>query len=146
VISFRTANDSDLEVVLQLLALVGLPSEGVEQFLNNFVIAEDGDDIVGCAGFERYEAVGLLRSVAIRPDKQGSGLGSKLVEHILGNATKIGIEEVVLLTTTAKPFFVRRHGFTITSRESYDDRLKESPEWTLPRCSSAVVLGKTLPR
>lgn len=143
-ILFRAANCSDLEGVLELLTSVGLPVEGVQQSLGNFVVAEVAGNIVGCAGFERYDKVGLLRSVAVRPDIQSLGLGSRLVACVVKDAASIGVEEVILLTTTAKNFFEGRHGFHVASRNEYDSRLAASQEWTLPRCASAVLLRKFL--
>jgi N-acetylglutamate synthase-like GNAT family acetyltransferase len=63
---------------------------------------------------------------------------------VLNHAAAIGIKEIILLTTTAKEFFIRRHGFEVAAREDFESRLAASPEWNLPRCSSAVVLKKTL--
>ena len=140
----RQAAMSDLEGVLALLQSVSLPSEGVREYFDTFFVAEDGGLIVGCAGYEQYGDLALLRSVAARPQSQRSEFGSMLVVHVLDHAAAHGVQEVVLLTATAKDFFIRRHGFVPSSRESYADRLAASPEWNLPRCSSAVVLRKTL--
>lgn len=51
-----------------------------------------------------------------------------------------GIKEMVLLTMTVRDFFARRFGFTEAERSDYESRLAQSPEWKLPRCSSAVFL------
>jgi amino-acid N-acetyltransferase len=139
-ITISKASDSDLEAIFELLATVQLPQEGVAEHLNGFLIARDDNRLIGCAGLERYNGLGLLRSVAVSPDTQHSGLGSKLTAALLEDAAKSGINEVVLLTTTAQDFFARQFGFVEVQRAAYDERLAESAEWRLPRCASAVCM------
>ncbi|MDT5270494.1 MAG: hypothetical protein QOH49_2680 [Acidobacteriota bacterium] len=55
-----------------------------------------------------------------------------------------GVEEVVLLTTTAKDFFGRKFGFEVSGRDAYEGALARSPEWNLPRCTSAVLMRLNL--
>ena len=139
--TIRTATSSDLDDLLALLTAVDLPYEGVGEHVSSFVVARDEDTrLVGCAGLERYGPLALLRSVAVSPDRQGAGLGSKLTAALLDGAAQGGIEEVVLLTTKARDFFARRFGFTEADRADYDEGLAGSAEWRLPRCSSAVCM------
>lgn len=141
----KAALSADKAALLNLLTETNLPHDSALDFLGGFLIAgDDSGRIVGSAGLERHGNIGLLRSVAVSPELQKSGLGSRLVSAIIGEAKKSGIEEIVLLTTTARDFFARRFGFSETTRESYDGTLKDSPEWTLPRCSSAVVMRLNL--
>ena len=138
------ASRADLQEILALLTAVELPHEGVAEHLENFLVARDGARLIGCAGLERYQGVGLLRSVAASPDDQGRGVGSRLVEELLEEAARSGLDEVVLLTTTARDFFARRFGFVEAERAAYDRRLAESIEWQLPRCASAVCMARRL--
>jgi len=135
------AGSSDLDEMLALLTVVGLPPEGVAEHLQGFVVARDANGrLVGSAGIERHGVFGLLRSVAVGPDLQRSGLGSRLVAEVLDIAANVGVGEVVLLTTTARDFFSHRFKFEETTRADYDARFAASAEWKLPRCSSAVVM------
>jgi amino-acid N-acetyltransferase len=143
-ITIERAEPRYLPVVLDLIARVGLPLDGVEHHFPNFHVALDQGLVIACAGIERYGDLALLRSVAVHPEVQRGGVGSTVVDAVLADAHQQGIQEVVLLTTTAKDFFLRKHGFELTDRRSYESRLAQSPEWTLPRCSSAVVLRKLL--
>ena len=140
-ISVSKASRADLDELLAILAIVNLPTEGVVEHLDHFWVARDIDNrLVGCAGLEMYGRLGLLRSVAVSPDSRHAGLGSKLTSAILDDAAEAGIEEVVLLTTTARDFFARRFGFLEADREDYNERLAISQEWSLPRCSSAAFM------
>jgi amino-acid N-acetyltransferase len=139
------AAPTDLDEILELLDASALPGDGVADHLPDFFVARDSNDhLVGCAGIERYSALGLLRSVAVTADLQRSGLGSRLVTAVLDESQRKEINEVVLLTTTARDFFAHRFGFAETAREPYEERLASSAEWRLPRCSSAVVMSLRL--
>jgi amino-acid N-acetyltransferase len=135
------ASPSDLDDILALLTAVNLTHEGVREHFESFLVRHDAEgQLIGCAGWERYGELAMLRSIAISPNLQHSGIGSKLTASILDYAASNGIREVVLLTTTARDFFSRRFGFSEAERADYDSRVAQSPEWTLPRCSSAAFM------
>ncbi len=148
-IIFEAADGSDSAAVLQILCEAGLPSDGVIEHLGDFTLTRDKlARLIGVAGVEHYGKIGLLRSVAVVAEWQKSGVGSQIVAEVLQKAQTKGIEEIILLTTTAKGFFARRFNFSETVRGNYDEILYNSAEWSLPRCSSAVVMqldlrGKT---
>ncbi len=143
--TIESALSSDKADILNLLTETNLPHDGVSENLSSFLAARDkSGKLVGCAGLELHGRTGLLRSVAVSPDLQKSGLGSRLVEMIIGKAKKNDFHEIILLTTTARDFFARRFHFVETTRENYNETLKDSPEWTLPRCSAAVVMKLSL--
>jgi len=134
------AQAEDLERVLALLERVGLPREGVAEHISQFLVARDGAQLAGCVGMERYGPVALLRSLAVVPERQRGGLGRQLTARLLEDARSTGVREVVLLTTTASDFFARHFGFAPAARAQFDEAFAASPEWHLPRCSSAVCL------
>ncbi len=143
--NISAASPSNRDEIFALLAAVGLPVEGVTEHLRGFLVARDaGGRLVGCAGVERHGELGLLRSVAVAFDLQRSGLGSRLVSAALRDAQSGGVKEIVLLTTTARDFFARRFGFVEATRSNYEKQFAASPEWQLPRCSSAVVMRLNL--
>ena len=144
-LQIEKATTSDLNEILELLRCSSLPADGVEEHLSDFFVGRDSAGrLVACAAVERYGALGLLRSVAVSTELQKSGLGSLLVRKVLDEAQRTGIDEVVLLTTTALDFFARRFAFRETAREPYRAQLASSVEWQLPRCSSAVVMSLRL--
>jgi len=141
------ATTADLDEILELLRASSLPPDGVAEQLSGFFVVRDSTGrLIACAGVERYGPLGLLRSVAVNAELQRSGLGSRLVRTVLDEAQHSGIDEVVLLTTTARDFFAHRFGFKETTREPYAAQLAQSVEWQLPRCSSAVVMSLRLAR
>ncbi|HEY0080528.1 MAG TPA: GNAT family N-acetyltransferase [Pyrinomonadaceae bacterium] len=137
-VSISSASSGDLEEIRALLEATALPSEGVAEHLADFLVARDAEGaLVGCIGLERHGRTGLLRSAAVAPRLQRSGLGSRLTTALLKRAARSGLEEMALLTTTAREFFSRRFGFEETERAAYDETFARSPEWHLPRCSTA---------
>lgn len=137
------AQATDLAAILHLLEEVGLPTEGVAEHLNSFFVARDAAQagkLIGCIGQERYSDVTLLRSLAVTPNLQRSGLGKALTARLLDEALAESARDVVLLTTTAADFFARQFGFAEAGRSEFDSTFADSPEWHLPRCSSAVCM------
>jgi amino-acid N-acetyltransferase len=139
------AHNSDYAEVLTLLREVNLPVEGVPEHFGNFLVARsEAGHLVGCVGQERYGSVALLRSLAVSPAQRGAGLGRELTLEVLSAARASGVTEIVLLTTTAADFFQHHFGFATAERARYDAALANSPEWKLPRCSSATCLSLAL--
>ena len=144
-VKISAASAEDLRDILDLLSEVQLPHDGVAENVDAFLVARNEQSpLVGTIGLERYGNIALLRSAAVAPEYQKSGLGSRLTEGLLQRASSEGVEEVVLLTTTASQFFARRFGFCETPRKTYDERLAGSAEWKLPRCASAVCMSLDL--
>jgi amino-acid N-acetyltransferase len=140
------AEAKDIDDVLSLLAGAHLPVEGVAEHFGQFFVARDGGRVVGCVGQERYGNVSLLRSLTVSPDLRQGGLGKALARRLLDEARASGVSEVVLLTTTATGFFARHFGFIETERDQFDESFADSPEWGLPRCSSAVCMRLLIDR
>jgi N-acetylglutamate synthase-like GNAT family acetyltransferase len=140
-VAFRTATAADWPQVAALLSAVGLPLDGVEAHIDDFVLAERDGAVVGCAGLERYSHAALLRSVAVRADSQGRGLGEVLVHRVLAHAVANGVETVALLTTTAPGFFPR-FGFRAVERAAVPAALQASVEFraACPASATAMVL------
>ena len=141
-ITFRAANTGDWPQISELLQAVNLPLDGAQVHLNGFVLAYEGKTLAGCAAIERYGKSALLRSVATHPDFRGIGLGQELVQRVLDVAHQEGIQNVVLLTTTADEFFPR-FGFSSIRRESAPDAVKGSVEFQGACPDSAITMQLT---
>lgn len=140
-VTIERASTASLGEVLAILRRVDLPHDGVEEHFKDFLVAwSGGGKLLGCVGLERHGELGLLRSAAVLPEFQGQWIGNKLVLALLKRAAVDELTEVALLTTTAKDFFQKKFGFKEAKRSRYKKRLQNSPEWNLPRCSSAVFM------
>lgn len=122
------AKKTHLSGIFELLKQVELPPEGIEAHLADFIVSIHEGNVIGCAGLEIYETVGLLRSVAVHPDYQGKNIGNALIHQILSHAQKSEVEEIFLLTETAEKYFLRL-GFKKIDRKGVDSRIKETQEF-----------------
>lgn len=139
--TIERATPACLEEVLEILTQAELPHEGVKEYLGSFFVARSGDGaVLGCVGIERHADLGLLRSAAVLPAYRSQQIGGRLIQEALKHAAREGIVEIVLLTTTAKDYFEKKFGFQEARRDDYEQRLQNSPEWNLPRCSSAAFM------
>ena len=81
-----------------------------------FVYREAHDHIIGVAALHIFwEDLAEIRSVAVLPDFQGRGIGSRLVKKCLEEADSLGLKKVFALTT--RPDFFKRLGFGIVPNE-----------------------------
>lgn len=140
---FRQATDRDLDAVEGLLSASKLPLEGVKENFSSFVVAEDGGEIAGAIGLEKFGSVALLRSAVVSPAHRGSGVGSRLVERVLERAARDGIEELFLLTTTAEKYFPR-FGFSNTTHSDVPPPVKASAEFQGACPDTAVVMKRRI--
>lgn len=140
--SLRRATTSDLAEIERLLIASGLPTAGIADSFCTFVVAENVDDrrIVGVAGLEECGGeYALLRSTAVDPEWRGTGLGRRLVEHVIAEAESRGTKALYLLTTTAERYFPS-FGFVKANREIVPDEVKQSVEFREACPASATVM------
>ena len=144
--TLRVATDTDLPAIERLLASSGLPTAGVAEALRGFVVAESESDrrIVGVIGLELCcDAFALLRSTAVDPDWRGTGLGRRLVTHVIAEAESRGIKALYLLTTTAERYFPS-FGFVKTERDIVPAEVRRSVEFREACPASATVMSLEL--
>ena len=110
-----------------LLTARALPLDGLAESFETFWVADAEGKVVGSSGLEVHGRLGLLRSVAVEPDFEGTGIGSRLTWQMLEDAVGLGLREVYLLTTSAADFFPR-FGFVRLRRREIPADLQASPE------------------
>ncbi|PYX25401.1 MAG: hypothetical protein DMG82_05160 [Acidobacteria bacterium] len=138
-VTITIASAEDLGAVLSLLESLQLPTAGVADHFGNFFVAREKDSrLAGAIGLERYGKLGLLRSAAVAPGLQKSGVGSRLTRLLIAFATAEGLTELVLFTSTARYFFAR-FGFLPANRENYHPQLKASAQWGDCSCRGSAV-------
>ncbi len=135
----RAATREDLPVVLGLLELHGLPTAGVQDHLKHFLLEFDQTELIACAGLEVHGQAGLLRSVAVNANHRSHGLGTKLVQAMLGRARTQHLSSISLLTETAQGYFPR-FGFQITPRDALPTSLNASAEFRGACPDSAIAM------
>lgn len=143
-LEIRAAHPGDLPEILELLGNASLVIDGVEEHVGTFVIARDGGEMVGCGGAEAYQFAALIRSIVVRPDYRGNGLGRRLVRELLDRLVSRGLREFYLLTIDAEPFF-RRRGFRTIDRDEIHPQLLGSAELQGACPDDAVCMRLVMP-
>jgi len=126
-ITIAPARAEDLEAIKSLLVASALPTAGVDDHWRTFLVARDGDALVGCGGAEAYQFAALIRSVAVKPEYRSHGIGRRLVRQLLDRLASHGLREFYLLTTTAEEYF-RKRGFKTIDRDEIHPQLLGSHE------------------
>ncbi len=111
--------------------------------LRDFFVCREEDRLVGCAALHvSWKGLGEIRSLAVREDRQGGGIGTALVERCLEEARELGMDRVFVLTYL--PEFFLKFGFSLYPKENLPHKI-----WTdclncpkFPDCDEvALVLG-----
>jgi amino-acid N-acetyltransferase len=136
----RPATAGDLAEIERLLVANDLPTLGVREAIGGFVIAVEGDVLVGAVAIEpcgpRY---GLLRSAVVAESSRGKGIGRRLVEHVIGDARARRIEVLYLLTTTAEDYFPS-FGFVRVERKDVPEPVRRTTEFSEACPDTATVM------
>ena len=103
-IRFRASTAADDGPLRALLASAGLPVADVAAGRQEYLLAFDGERLVGAVGLEVVGEDGLLRSLAVVPAWRGRGIARELHEGTLTAARGRGLRTLYLLTTTAEGF------------------------------------------
>jgi predicted N-acetyltransferase YhbS len=136
-ISTRTATASDAEAIARLVNTAFL----VEQFFierdrtnpptvrallekGNFLLAEEGAELVGCVYFEMQGERGYFGMLSIDPPRQGAGVGHRLVNEVEKGFREAGCKycdlKIVDVRTELHDLYCR-WGYADTGTAVYDD-------------------------
>ena len=135
----RPAAARDLEDIERLLSEDSLPIDGVAESLHGFLVAVNGEDVVGAVGIESCGEYGLLRSAVVDANARNRGIGRQLVERAIDSAREHKLKGLYLLTTTAEAYFPL-FGFEVTSREDAPDVIRQTSEFTTACPASATLM------
>lgn len=67
--------------------------------VQEFVVAELDGQVVGCGALHvMWEDLGEIRTLAVRPEIQGKGIGSEILKALLSHAKSLGLSRLFCLT------------------------------------------------
>jgi amino-acid N-acetyltransferase len=139
--AIRRARTSDVRAIKGLVddnvgsrRLLAKATVTLYEDVQEFWVAERAGDgaILGCGALHvLWEDLAEIRTIAVRADCQGHGVGHRLVEALLGSARELGVRRVFVLTFAVS--FFSRHGFTEidgapVSHEVYEELLRSYDE------------------
>lgn len=90
--------------------------------LGDFVLAVAGGELLGCGALQRVDTgLAEVRTVAVRPEYRGNGIGGRIVDALVERARQEGLHAVFCLTRRV-PFFAH-HGFRVTATEKFPQKI-----------------------
>ena len=122
--TIRKAKLTEVTTVKKLLdqaakdgALLARPLMELYEFVRDFYVYIDGDGVGGC-GALHIDMVDLaeVRSLMVRHELRGRGIGARLLRACLDDARGLGIQRVYTLTRI--PEFFAKHGFVEVAKHA----------------------------
>ena len=122
-IKIRKANLTDVEIIHEMVNYYAqkelmLPRSRsiLYEYIRDFAILEYNGDIVGVGALHiLWNDLAEVRTLAVKEDFFGVGIGRKLVEFFLAEAKTLGIPKV--FTLTYQPIFFGKLGFVEISKD-----------------------------
>ncbi len=90
------------------------PLGEIHEAIRDFKVARDGGEVVGCGSLHIMGPdIAEIRSLAVREDQHGKGVGAAIVDACVDDGREMGIERVFALTY--QPGFFERQGFVLAN-------------------------------
>jgi amino-acid N-acetyltransferase len=87
--------------------------------LQQFRVAELDGEVVGCGALHvMWEDLAEIRTLAVRPEAKGAGVGSALLDTLVDDARRLGVQRLFCLTFEVD--FFSRHGFSPIEGQAVD--------------------------
>jgi len=133
----RHARISDAREIHKLLLgyaqdgqLLGRSLANIYDSIRGFYVYEEGGEVLGIGALAIcWEDLAEVRSLAVASGQQGKGIGRKIVEMCLQEATQLGLRRVFALTY--QPDFFKSLGF-------FDIEKSELPQKIWKDCINCV--------
>lgn len=129
-----------LEKLQQFLKKNKLPFQDVKlEGSLYFTYRDEHQNIIGSGGLEVYGKHALLRSLAVDENHRHKKLGVSIVTALMTKAKELNVENLFLLTETARDFFEKK-GFQDIDRAEVPEALRNSSEFTSVCPSTAACM------
>lgn len=128
-VTFRKAKRKDVDSMFRIIdhyaqkgIMLPRSKTTLIRELNNFAVAEDEGEIVGCGSLCRLGSdLVEIRSLGVAEDYKGKGVGRGLVEMLTEEAKELSIPQIMALTYETG-FFVKL-GFDIVPKDIFPEKV-----------------------
>lgn len=133
----RQAQASDTTGIIKLIrqqeeqgVLVRRSRERLENEIERFTVIERDDMIIGCAALYPFieDNCAELACVVVHPDYRQANRGDQLLKQVIEQASALGLERLLVLTTQTAHWFVER-GFEKVSVEQLPQSKRSLYNW-----------------
>lgn len=138
------ARPEERSAVEALLAAAGLPHDDIGPHLPHFTVAREDGRAVGVIGLEVHGEDGLMRSLAVAPERRGRGVARRLYASLLSVAQSAGLRRLYLVTPTAQSWFTLL-GFRAVAPDAVPDAVRRTHEFQALSGRSSILV-RTIPR
>ena len=126
----RPADSGDVDAIFELLELYSASGivlkrskEDIAGYLKNFIVAVDNGSVCGCCAARDFGNDLLeVRSLVVAPERQGQGIGKKLVSFIIDRLDRER-ESWRLFTLTLQVAFFQSLGFQVVEKEIFPEKI-----------------------
>ena len=97
--------------------------ESTYEALREFLVAEDSQGrVIGCVAVDVFWAdLAEVKSLAVRPEARGRGVGGRLVQAAIDDAARLGVRRLFALTY--EQAFFQRQGFEVIDRQTLPEKV-----------------------
>jgi amino-acid N-acetyltransferase len=154
-VQIRPARPADIAQIRRLTApyvdqrfIVARPTVAYYESVQEFVVAELAEQIVGCGALHvMWADLAEVRTLAVMPEYLRAGIGHRILDQLIENARHLGLARVFCLTFEVD--FFRRHGFhpivgTPVTQEVYAELLQSHDDGVAEFLDLARVKPNTL--
>ncbi len=128
-ILIRNAKLSDADKIEQLVnfyakkgAMLPRKKENIVENIRNYIVAVLKDEVVGCCSISFFtESLAEIRSLAVKEDLRGKGIGRKLVLHAEKILKEEGVENVFVLTYQVE--FFKKLGYSVIEKTTFPQKI-----------------------
>ena len=126
---YRTATFRDVESIHKIVngyaeqgLMLARSRNSIYETLRDFVLAEDQGEVVGVGALHLvWDELAEIRAMAISPDYAGKGIGYKIVQQLMEDARKLGVD--TLFTLTYQAGFFAKSGFYEVPKEQLSQKV-----------------------
>lgn len=127
--TLRKPNEQDIDYIFELLSfyakeelLLSLSKQDISERLDSFVVAVDGEKLVGCAAIRNFgDDLFEIRSLAVSPGYTGEKIGTRMVQHLIDSLKTCSATRVFALTYRAT--FFENLGFKHVEKELFPQKI-----------------------
>ena len=154
----RNAAFTDVDAIFSLIKehpdeLLARPTSDIVQNIDRFLVCEKAGVLIGTVSWQILPEIGSstqptveIKSLAVRKDCQGRGIGRALVKEVIGRIKVYEPSQIIALTFT--PEFFRKMGFREVPKASLMHKLymgcincsKYDSPFTCPEVAMAMAL------